>query len=293
MTRATEDQFLGALLGLAIGDALGRPLVGLTAAEISERFGRVDHYLADDSRDEEAPTGIITDETEITLCLVESLTTNDGMIDPENIHARLEFLIRGDSRRWMPESVIEGIQRAGDTDGLVPVMSDHAVDLSVATRGVPIGLMHSLGAQDDATMRAESGIVSRFSHGSEEQQMLTFAVARSVYAAATGLTDPLAPMRDRLESIEGGHTITDLVDSVIAADTFERPVLDAVSKGGQSDAAGALTGAISGARFGASGIPQALIDHLDARIYLSLAAPWFYRTAYRRAGTVINLRVQP
>ena len=54
---------------------------------------------------------------------------------------------------------------------------------------------------------------------------------------------------------------------------------------------GAIAGAVLGARFGASGIPQDLIDSLDARIYLTLAAPWFYRTAVRLAGTVIDLRV--
>ena len=292
MVRATEDQFLGALLGLAIGDALGRPLVGLSQNELAERFGRVDRYLPADDRDVDAPTGIITDETEVTLCIVESLTTNDGMIEPENINARLEFLLRGDSRRWMPESVITGIQRAEATDGLVPFGSDEGIELSVAARGVPIGLLHSLGAQDDETMLAESGVVSRFSHGGAFQQLLTFGVARSVCAAATGQSDPLAPIRSRLEEVDEGRQLMHVVDESFASIAFEDGVIAVVNEGGPSDSTGALAGAISGARFGASGIPQALIDQLDARIYLSLAAPWFYRTAYRRAGTVIDLRVQ-
>jgi hypothetical protein len=64
----------------------------------------------------------------------------------------------------------------------------------------------------------------------------------------------------------------------------------------QSDdpaSAGAIGGGLLGIRFGASGIPQPLIDDLDARIYLSLAAPWFFRTAVMRAGTVIDLRQIP
>ncbi len=292
MARATEDQFLGALLGLAIGDALGRSVAGMSPAEIAERFGRVGHYLPEDDRDAEAPAGVITDETEITLCIVESLTTNDGLIEPENIHARLEFLVRGDSHRWMPASVIEGIQRASDDDGLVPPGSDDGVELSVAVRGVPIGLLHALGAEDDATMLTESDIVSRLSHGSEVQRLLTFAVAKSVCSAATGRQDPLVAVRSELEKIDAGRTIAHIVDASLAAQVFEDSVIAIVNEGGQADTTGALAGAIAGARFGASGIPQALIDHLDARIYLSLAAPWFYRTAYRRAGTVIDLRVQ-
>jgi ADP-ribosylglycohydrolase len=77
---------------------------------------------------------------------------------------------------------------------------------------------------------------------------------------------------------------------VSKSDTFEQGVLATATAGGDTGATGAIAGGIAGARFGASGIPQQLIDDLDARIYLSLAAPWFYRTALRRQGTVIDLR---
>ena len=40
MPDATENQFLGALLGMAIGDALGAPLSGMNRTEIAARFGR-------------------------------------------------------------------------------------------------------------------------------------------------------------------------------------------------------------------------------------------------------------
>jgi len=39
------DRARGSLLGLAIGDALGRPAENLTAAEIVERFGRITGYV--------------------------------------------------------------------------------------------------------------------------------------------------------------------------------------------------------------------------------------------------------
>jgi hypothetical protein len=35
-----------------------------------------------------------------------------------------------------------------------------------------------------------------------------------------------------------------------------------------------------------------MIDDLEGRIYVSLAAPWFYRTALRRAGLVLDLRAE-
>ena len=71
---------------------------------------------------------------------------------------------------------------------------------------------------------------------------------------------------------------------------FEEVVFAAVNTERPADGAGAIAGALAGARHGAGGIPQALIDGLEARVYLSLAAPWFYKTAARRAGTLIDLR---
>ena len=38
MPDATENQFLGALLGMAIGDALGAPVSGMDRAEIAARL---------------------------------------------------------------------------------------------------------------------------------------------------------------------------------------------------------------------------------------------------------------
>ncbi len=58
----------------------------------------------------------------------------------------------------------------------------------------------------------------------------------------------------------------------------------------QGVSVGALTGALAGAAGGASGIPQELIDGLEGRIYVSLAAPWFHKAALQRAGHRIDLR---
>jgi ADP-ribosylglycohydrolase len=71
---------------------------------------------------------------------------------------------------------------------------------------------------------------------------------------------------------------------------FADAVLAAVNAGGATDTVGAITGALAGAANGASGIPQHLIDGLEGRIYISLAAPWFYKAARQRAGQLINLR---
>ena len=281
---ASEDQFLGVLLGLAIGDAMGRPVRGLSAGEIAARHGAVTEYLRTDP-DAAGSPGEITDKTEIVLCIVESLTTNDGLIDPVNINARMMFLVRGPSRAYMSEAVISGVERAEAHEGQVPDDRLDPPELAVAIRGVPLGLLHGLGAYNEATIRREAGMLARLSHAGAKQEDLTAQVALAVCNAARGTENPTEITGDELSTV-----IDEIVAVVRGAEHFEDAVSASISRGGETDVVGALAGAIAGARFGASGIPQGLIDGLDARIYLSMAAPWFYRTALRRAGTVIDLR---
>ena len=93
MTQASENTFLGALLGMAIGDALGAPLIGLSGEEISQRYGDVSSYLPLIDRESgETHRGEFTDESEIALCLVESMTANGGRIDPETAGMRMVHL---------------------------------------------------------------------------------------------------------------------------------------------------------------------------------------------------------
>jgi ADP-ribosylglycohydrolase len=90
-----------------------------------------------------------------------------------------------------------------------------------------------------------------------------------------------------------GNPAIDVITSAIAAfmlaDKFEDAVVAAASVGGDSDSRAALAGALAGAHFGAGGIPQTFIDRLEGRIYLTLAAPWFYRTIQLMTGRGISM----
>ena len=283
------NAFLGALVGLAIGDALGLPVIGVSADEMPQ----FETYLELPGDGTSAPTrGAISDRTEIALCLVESLTTNDGKLDPENINARLNFLVESPSRQWMSDTVIASIDSAFEFDGLVPDGTGTTIEPSVAVRGVIVGLVHSTGAPRPDQLQADAITAARLTHDDPSSAAaVEFVAAVTAEAARHVDADPdwtipapgfAGDVADRLVSI---------VELVRTAESFEDAVLAAVRQGGDTTAYGAIAGGIAGARFGAAGLPQSLIDDLDARIYLSMAAPWFYRTAMRRAGFAIDLRV--
>lgn len=324
---ADGEQFLGALLGMAIGDALGMPVAGWSADRIQERFGRIDDYherIFDDGA--EIKPGEFTDESEAALCIVESFTANQGELDPDNIGARLGFLAAGESRRWMGESTRSALAHAAETLVYqVPFDDDGPATGDVAARGIPIGLIHAVGTFDPNALQTNAEVVTRITHGSPLAINATAAVAYAVQLAARrktsastwasetasfirhgAIADALtkageligkdAPLEVAVAEIGDGISATSVVPTALyaamRAKTFEDAVFSAVNAGGAADARGAIAGAIAGASVGASGIPQQLIDDLEGRIYVSLAAPWFYRTARRRAGLVIDLTMQ-
>jgi len=325
VANANEDRFLGALLGLAIGDALGMPVEGWPAAKIAERLGRIEGYhrrvFADGS---EAKPGEFTDETEIALCLVESMTANGGELDPDNVGARLLYLARGESRRWMSRETAAALDRADETlEFRVPLDEDGPATGEVASRGVPIGLLHAVGPFEPERLRAEAEGVVRLTHGSPAAVTAALAVAYGVRLAARGEVPRADWARETADFLGGGAVAEALAEvdrrqragesvaetlaaigtgpaaaeavpaafaAAAAAPRFEDAVVAAVNSGGDADTIAALAGALAGAWSGAGGIPQGLIDDLGGRIYVSLAAPWFFRAAQRRAGLVIDLR---
>ena len=289
MPSGNENAFLGSLVGLAIGDALGLPVQGKSPEQIPS----LNAYLEiPEGFDGEPARGLISDRTEIALCLVESLTTNDGEFDPENINARMHFLTESASRTLMSDAVVKNLDIAFENDGLVPEGTDSVLEASVAARGVIVGLMHSVGDPNPEAMRKDATIAARLTHDDAESTAATLYVAQVTELAAryvdkdAGWTLPeigfSGPVADELVAI---------ANLVHRANAFEDAVLPVVRKGGDAATMGAIAGGIAGARFGAAGLPQFLIDDLDARIYLSMAAPWFYRTAMKRAGFAINLRL--
>lgn len=319
-----QDRFLAALLGMSIGDALGMPVAGWSAATIVERFGAIDGYhrrvFADGA---EIKAGEFTDESEIAFCIVESATVNDGVIDAENIAARMRMLARGESKRWMGAATLAALNESEDEFGsMVALDEDGPATGDVASRGIPIGLLHGVGRFDLDRLKADAESVTRITHGSPVAISAVTAVALGVQLAVRGeqpkdrwpgtVAEILGhgSVAEALGSVpafsaggdvaggiarcglteDGAETVAGAFLAATAAGGFVEGVLAAVNAGGATDSRAAIAGALLGTANGAAAIPQPLIDDLEGRIYASLAAPWFYRSALRRAGLVISMR---
>ena len=80
MTAPTRDRIHGAMLGQAIGDALGAPTEGMTRAEIRAVHGRVTDFVDDD------PAG--TDDTEYAVLTAQLLLVHGHGLTPADVTAR-------------------------------------------------------------------------------------------------------------------------------------------------------------------------------------------------------------
>ena len=135
-----RDRALGALYGLAVGDALGMPTQALPRDVVAQQFGVLDGFRAGPAENELSaglPAGRTTDDTDQAVIVAECLVAGDGQVDPDLLARRL--------LAWQDEMVA-----AGSADLLGP-STVRALDLVAA--GAPAGTTGRWGDTDGAAMR--------------------------------------------------------------------------------------------------------------------------------------------
>ncbi len=73
------------MLGLAIGDSLGKPTEGMLPHDRKHRFGEIRDYLPTSYADE--PIGVPSDDTQLAFWTIEQLIEDGGLV-PEHLAVR-------------------------------------------------------------------------------------------------------------------------------------------------------------------------------------------------------------
>jgi len=148
MSQETFDRGLGALYGLAIGDALGMPTQMLDRESIRSRFGAIDGFAdapADHPLAAGMPAGSVTDDTLQALVLAEALIAGGGHLDQEDFVRRL--------LAWE-----DGMRSRGSLDLLGP-STTRAV--AAVIDGAPVTESGRFGTTNGAAMRiAPVGLIA-------------------------------------------------------------------------------------------------------------------------------------
>lgn len=280
------DRYEGAMLGVAVGDALGAPLEFMSAEEIRRKYGTVREMLGGGWLN--VQPGEVTDDTQMTLAVAEGLLAEG----PDPVSAPC-LMVGANFLRWFrthPKDVggccaavlsrMNRQQNVRLSDWHEAAKAhDRASNGGTAGNGALMRAIYpALYYQPDKAQEAAADI-ARMTHWHDHS---TRTVQRYTAAINTIVNTPtmtageaketaermMADVREMLPSgkVEPtGYCVSSLICAMNAirdTDSFEDALVAAVNLGGDADTIGAITGGLAGAIYGVNGIPLRWVNKL-------------------------------
>ena len=195
MNTTYQSKSRGILLGLAIGDALGAPVEFLSSPGslyISEMGDKIAHFH-DNYR---SPKGVWTDDTEMALCIADSLLVNQGY-DSYDIMRRFRAWAKEGYRTYDNKPAADvGLQttRAINEFNRRPIVpKDHPKTTSAGNGAImrlaPIIIANTSPRQKDIEPTLKMAALScRETHDSIAAITTTILFATTLYCALRGLS---------------------------------------------------------------------------------------------------------
>jgi len=287
--KGRADRAEGILLGLACGDALGRPVEFKTQAQIKRRHGRVTEMLSHGTHNQ--PAGTVTDDTDMAQCIAASLI-EQGRFDPADVAQRfvawyesdpfdigimttdsLRRIQRGESWRSAGVDVWRGKPEGSNAgNGSIMRCAPYAIvfadqpETLTQTSLVSSGITHA-----DPRCTYGSAILNLTLAGylRGEEHPLATTLQRLRPFAPRELVDALDRVPDEIlpDALSSSgyvvHTLQTALYHGLTASNPKEGICNAVNMGQDTDTVGAVTGAIVGARFGARALPDSWLRSLS------------------------------
>jgi ADP-ribosyl-[dinitrogen reductase] hydrolase len=291
------DQIEGALFALACGDALGCNLETLTQEQIRERVGRQTEIVGGRTRNDfyDWPKGAVTDDTEMTLVMAESLIAKPQW-DVWDCLQRFVRWFQGNPQ-GLGKTTIVALKKAAtlipeygnrDTDDFAAGAKLSWETLRAAGNGSvmrcsPLGMVFSKQPEKLKQASLES---CRITHEAPVCQATTLAYTRIMAAVMNQqvqnnqeFTQLLNKTADEVTSIDAetaavlrriptqtidrlnpkGSSLNAMEVSLWAfyhLDNLEEALITLVNLGGDTDTNAAVTGALFGAQYGLNAVPE-------------------------------------
>lgn len=269
----------GAMLGLALGDALGATVEFMTPREIRKQYGRHDRIRGGGWL--RLPSGQVTDDTTMAFALAEAWLSHRHAPAAEDYARAFDDWMRAKPVD-IGNTVRRGIVRFRNSgDACVPPSDDAGNGATM--RCAPTALI-LLGAPPDTLARATLA-QARVTHHHPLTDAATLAVVNMVQAGLLGHAGggglravmaqanllarefPLFRFRGKPAENPSGY-IVDTMRVVLQAidlnDNYESALIQVVNAGGDADTSGAIAGMIMGALHGETGLPERWLRALDA-----------------------------
>ncbi|MBQ6409819.1 ADP-ribosylglycohydrolase family protein [Candidatus Saccharibacteria bacterium] len=268
-----QDRARGMLVGLAVGDALGAAiefLPGPSDVYIKDMGDKIAHFY-ENSR---LPKGVWTDDTEMALCLADSLLACGGY-DSYDIMMKFVAWCDYGYRTYDGNPAVDmGIQTAraiGDFKTEPVIFENNTTDSAgngPIMRLAPVVIVGLNSGNIDSIARM-AVLSCRETHNSETAEMVTGIFARVLYMICQGASKKeIGEFIDSKMEIEkdgsrlcnlGGYivdTFTIALFGFLNFDNFKDGMLAVIRLGGDTDTNGAVYGQLAGAYYGYSNIPS-------------------------------------
>ncbi len=263
--QALRERFLGALLGLAIGDALAAP----TQLRRPGTFPPVGDLIGGGPFN--LPPGAWSDDTAMALCLADSLLECGGF-DPADQMERY--------RRWQREGYLSATGRC------LGITAHTAQALAAAQwRRQPFAGSHDPKRLDPEPLSRVAPVAMFFFASPEEAVRLAGEAARSTCQSSAVLQACRDLARLLVLALSGrpkagilaeastrlphrglgkgvGQALSGAIEAFAATNSFREAVLHAANLGADSDVTSAVCGQLAGACYGAAAIPAAWRERL-------------------------------
>jgi ADP-ribosyl-[dinitrogen reductase] hydrolase len=303
---AIRDRAIGALVGLAVGDAVGMPLEFKprdSAQPLLDMIGGGPFNLH---------AGEWTDDTSMALCLADSLIASDGGFDPADLMRRfVGWRDRGDNAVNGRGCFDIGTTVGAALDKFLRDGDPYAGSSDLRTAGngslmrlAPVAIRFWNQREKLPVIAADQ---SRTTHAALEavDACVVFAELLAEAIAGRPRSEVLRPHNggraEAIEAIASGnwrgkrrerigssgyvvHSLEAALWAVGSTADFESAVLKAANLGEDSDTTAAVTGQLAGALYGVSGIPARWLDQLAEREGIIARAATLFAQSEARPG---------
>lgn len=292
---ASRDRAIGALVGLAVGDAVGATVEFKqpgTFAPVEDMVGGGPHGL---------DPGQWTDDTSMAMCLAESILDRGGLDPADQLRRYVEWFKNG---YWSAKgycfdignATSAALRRFSTSGALV----DARVDQNAASNGslmrlAPVPIRWHADVAEAAERGGESSLPT---HPASRPVDACRVYSAMIAALIQGIsfdevTDPdfwqYGPLDPRIEAvtrgswrskqppqIRGTGYVVDALEAAIwavaGAEDARDAILRATNLGDDADTTAAIAGQLAGARWGYSGLPRSWRDRITSAERISSIA---------------------
>lgn len=268
-----------AMLGVALGDALGATVEFMTPKEIRSQHG-FHHEICGGGWLNLKP-GQITDDTGMMLALSDAILQNHGEISALACAKAFDGWMRNRPVD-IGNTVRRGIVHFRLKGEPVVAPSTEAAGNGALMRCLPVALA-TYGAEAaciEAGWRAQAHVT----HNNALSDAAGILFMHLIHAALAGadkrhllnrIAHPFArshpeftfrPKRCEYPSGYVVHTVIAVLQSFFDTDTFEECLVEVVNRGGDADTTGAIAGMLAGAHYGMNALPARWLRQLDPAI---------------------------